>query len=367
MMKDILETIRIEKETVSDDEYLITDVYKKNESEVEEGELLFSFETSKADVDVEANKSGIFYHNLNVGDSVKVGDEVAYITQEVLKQPDELFSKKEKAVKKSKDSEWEGVRVSSSAMELIHKHNLSRDAFSGLSFIRKKNVLKVIEGESKTTTAESPKEKESQPNYNDLIIIGGKGGAKMVIEAVRSSQHFGIKGIIDDQMKKGDHVMGIPVLGGDKELLEFKKEGYKNIVLSFSFLNNLQKREERYQYFKNEGFQFPNIIHHRATVEPSVVLGEGNIILANSMVGSEVRLGNVNYVNTGAVICHESFVGANNHFAPNSVIAGRVKVGSNNLIGMCVTTYFEVEIGNNNVLNNGYNVIKDIEDHQTKK
>lgn len=368
-MKDILETIRIEKETVSDDEYQITDIYEENGVKVNEGDLLFSFETSKADVDVESNSRGYFYHNLEVGKSVKVGDIVAYISKNETDNAKKLFKEVEPVKQKEKKSEWDDVRVSGSAKELIREHGLSRDDFSGIKFIRKQNVLEVIS----TGQKESPKKQTSKTgsslpmNYNDVIIIGGKGGAKMVIEAIRSSNHYGIKGIIDDNVPKGEKVLGVPVLGGEKELMKLKDEGYRNIVLSFSFLNNLEKRRERYQYFQEKNFRFPNIIHHKATVEPSVIMGEGNIILANAMVGSEVKLGNVNYVNTGAVICHESNVSANNHFAPNSVIAGRVQVGSNNLIGMCVTTYFEVEIGNNNIINNGFNVVKNIKDNQVLK
>lgn len=365
-MNNILETIRIEKETVSDDEYVITEIYKDSGEEVEEGELLFSFETSKADIDVESTKQGFLYHNLSTGKTVVVGDVVAYVAGEKIENPDTLFINHDDAENKgTQKSDWDDVRVSSSAMDLINQHNLSKNDFAGYSMIRKKDVMDVVSSGSNSQPS-VVKDKKPQ-NYDDLIIIGGRGGAKMVIEAIQSSSHHSIKGIIDDQLNKGDSVMGYPILGGEKEVFQLRDEGFRNIVLSFSSLTNLQYREERYQFFKKEGFRFPNVIHHRATIEPSVSLGEGNIILANSMVGSEVSLGNVNYVNTGAMICHESVISSNNHFAPNSVIAGRVKVGNNNLVGMCVTTYFEVEIGNYNVINNGYNVVKNIKNNEIKK
>lgn len=364
MKNHILETIKIEKETVSDDEYLITEVYRESGKEVEKGELLFSFETSKADVDVESQATGYLYHNVKEEQTVKVGDIVAYISEKAIKNPQELFEKK--AIKRtdSADSEWEGVRVSESAMELIKKHGLSRKDFPDLRFVREKDILKAIQKKEAPSKVYS---KSSSLNYHDVLIIGGRGGAKMVIEAIKSTNYLGIKGIIDDKLDIGGEIMGIPVLGGDKELEKLMNEGYQNVVLSFSSLHNLQSREKKYQELKKKNFQFPNIVHAKATVEPSVIMGEGNIVLANAMVGSEVELGNINYVNTGAMICHESTTGANNHFAPNSVIAGRVRVGSNNLIGMCVTTYFEIEIGDNNIINNGFNLIKNLKDNQVLK
>lgn len=364
MKKEILETIKIEKETVSDDEYLITEVYMESGKEVEKGELLFSFETSKADVDVESQADGYLYHNLKAEQTVKVGDTVAYISEKEIKKPHELFEKKRLKTSDSTDTEWEGVRVSESAMELIKKHDLTSEDFPNSRFIREKDILRVVENNERPAKMY---DKSTPANYNDILIIGGKGGAKMVIEAIKSTNYLGIKGIIDDKLEKGQEVMGVPVLGREKELEELKNEGYINIVLSFSSLQNLPSREKKYQELKKKNFQFPNIIHARATVEPSVITGEGNIVLANAMVGSDVELGNINYVNTGAIICHESITGANNHFAPNSVIAGRVHIGNNNLIGMCVTTYFEIEIGDNNIINNGFNVVKNIKNNQILK
>lgn len=364
MKKQIIETIKIEKETVSDDEYLITEVYTESGKEVQKGELLFSFETSKADVDVESQNAGFLYHNLKTEQTVKVGDIVAYISENEIAEPDELFEKKRDAVSDYSDSEWDGVRVSGAAMELIRKHDLTREDFPDSRFIREKDILKVIENKEKPAEVYS---KSNPINYNDVLIVGGRGGAKMVIEAIKSTNYLGIKGIVDEKLEKGTEIMGVPVLGGDKELDKLGNEGYKNVVLSFSSLHNLPLREKKYQELKKKKFQFPNIVHDRATVEPSVKMGEGNIILANAMVGSEVILGNINYVNTGAMICHESTAGTNNHFAPNSVIAGRVRTGSNNLIGMCATTYFEIEIGDNNIINNGYNAIKNIGDNQVLK
>jgi len=364
MKKHILETIRIEKETVSDDEYLITEVYCESGTQIAKGELLFSFETSKADVDVESNYGGYVYHNLSPDMTVKVGDVVAYVADKKIADSDELFDKETGSEGTDEGSEWEGVRVSESAMKLINQYALTRKDFPEARILREKEVLKVAKGKSSDAETDSARPSE---NVNNVIIIGGRGGAKMVIEAIRSTNYVGIEGIIDDQLKKGDQVMGVPILGGDQDLEKLKEKGFKNVVLSFSSLHDLASRQKKYQDLKKRNYQFPNVIHARATVEPSVTLGEGNIILANAMVGSEVALGNINYVNTGAMICHESVAHSNNHFAPNSVIAGRVRIGSNNLVGMCVTTYFEIEMGDGNIINNGCNVVKNVKNNQVLK
>ncbi len=47
-----------------------------------------------------------------------------------------------------------------------------------------------------------------------VIIYGGGGLSKMIIETVRVLGCYTIEGIIDDNMAKGTDVIGSPVLGG---------------------------------------------------------------------------------------------------------------------------------------------------------
>ena len=189
----------------------------------------------------------------------------------------------------------------------------------------------------------------------------------MIIDAIKSNDNFTIKGIIDNDIKVGNKVLNYPVIGNDNNLEQLYKLGFINLVLSFSMLNNLKKRQKRIKFYSNFGFNFPNIIHKNSIIEPSVSLGSGNIVLAGAILGSEVKIGDMNYVNTGAIVCHESTIKNNNHFAPNSTIAGRVSIGNNNLVGMSVTTYFDLKIGDNNIINNGFNLITDIIDNNILK
>lgn len=350
--------ITIEKITVSDPHYAITEVLVEAGSRVAQGQLLFSFETSKSSVDVDAPVEGFIFHKLEVGDHVTVGQTVAYITDNSNHSVKDLFQNEPE--NKLNVSSNPGMIISAKAAKLISEHHIDSTVFAGMSQVREKDVLEYI---SKASVRNKP-ETFTRIDRNDLIIIGGRGGAKMVIEAIRSTNNNTIKGIIDSELPASEFVLGVPVLGGESMLESLREQGYRNIVLSFTLLNNLPLREEKYLEYKNKGYIFPNIIHRRATVEPSVKMGEGNIILANSMLGSDVVLGNVNFVNTGAMICHDTVAYQNNHFAPNAVLAGRIHVGCNNIFGMCSTTYFDVKIGNGNIINNGVNVFADIRDNK---
>jgi len=354
----IKSAISIEKITISDAHYIITEVSVSSGSKVAQGQFLFSFETSKSSVDVDAPVEGFLYHQLETGGQVMVGQIVAYITDDTSHSVTDLFQKEpENNIIYTANPE---IIFSAKAAKLISEYNIDSSVFEGKSQVREKDVHEYI----LKTSAKNIPETFTRVEKNDIIIIGGRGGAKMVIEAIRSTNSCTIKGIIDTELPVNELVLGVTVLGGENMLESLREQGYRNIVLSFTLLNNLSFREEKYQEYKKKGFIFPNIIHQRATVEPSVKMGEGNIILANSMLGSDVRLGNINFVNTGAMICHDTTAYQNNHFAPNAVLAGRIQVGSNNIFGMCSTTYFDVIIGNRNIINNGVNIFSNIKDNQ---
>ena len=358
-----MEKVYVEKYNASDDSFQLTEIYFEVGSKVEKNDIIFSIESSKADIDVEATSSGYIYFKANLNEEIYVGKLFYIISEKKLTDHKSYF------IEKQEQNNPEGIIISSKANVLMKKENIDPKMI-GKSFIKERDVTDYITSQKTNKDVlvdEILNQLEKVDVKKDIIIIGGKGGCKMVIDAITSSKLYNIRGIIDNEMKIGEQVMGYNIIGNDSNLIEILKLGFKNIVLSFSLLGNLKLRNEKYKYYLGLGFKFPNIIHKYAILEPSVKLGYGNIILAGSILGSEVSIGNVNYINTGSIICHESKLGNNNHFAPNSVIAGRVKVGNNVLIGMCATTFFDLNIGSNVVINNGVNIVNDIEDNKVIK
>lgn len=354
----IINKFFVEKFNTSDIEYKLVEVYVKCSQYVKSGEKLFSIESSKTILDIDSSDSGWIIFDLEINQTVKVGDLIAILYDEELSEDQiSIELKKQKSIQNDEVNEI-ASKFSKKALNLIESNNLDKELFLNYEFVKEKDVLDLIKFRNTKFTL---------PNNDkmDLILIGGKGGAKMCIDAIKSTNKFKIIGIIDESIIPGSKVMGVDVLGGENELLLLYESGFKNLVITFSLLNDLPKRHIKIQQYKKMGFTFPNIIHEKASVEPSAIIGNGNILLANSIIGSEAIVGDFNYINTAAIICHEALIGDNNHFAPNSVIAGRVKIQNNNLFGMCSTTYFDISIGSNNILNNGINLYNHITDNNT--
>ena len=358
-----MEKVYVEKYNASDDSFLITEINFEVGSKVEKDDIIFSIESSKADIDVEASSSGYIYFKVNLNEEVYVGKLFYIISDKKITDYNSYF------IEKQEQNNIEGIIISSKASVLLQKENIDPKKIEK-SFIKEKDVIDYITSQKENKNGLSDEilnQLQKVDVKKDILIIGGRGGCKMVIDAIISSKSYNIRGIIDNDIKVGNKVLNCPVIGNDNNLEQLYKLGFRNLVLSFSILNNLKKRQKSIKFYSDLGFNFPNIIHKNSIIEPSVNLGTGNIVLAGAILGSEVKIGDMNYVNTGAIICHESTIKNNNHFAPNSTIAGRVSIGNNNLVGMSVTTYFDLKIGDNNIINNGFNLITDIENNKILK
>jgi UDP-3-O-[3-hydroxymyristoyl] glucosamine N-acyltransferase len=88
-------------------------------------------------------------------------------------------------------------------------------------------------------------------------------------------------------------------------------------------------------------------------VEKSVVLGDGNVVLAGANIGSCVKLGNLNYLNTNSLVSHDCILEENIHVAPGAVLASSIRIESHVLIGMNTTIYYGLRIGESSTVLNG--------------
>jgi pyruvate/2-oxoglutarate dehydrogenase complex dihydrolipoamide acyltransferase (E2) component len=107
----------VEKFNASDDSFRITHLYKQNGTYIEDGELLFSIESSKADIDIEAIESGFLYFNCVKGEIINVGHLFYVISKDVLNNLDEIFITKSSVT-------FEGISISNKASILLEANKI---------------------------------------------------------------------------------------------------------------------------------------------------------------------------------------------------------------------------------------------------
>lgn len=194
----------------------------------------------------------------------------------------------------------------------------------------------------------------------DIILIGGGGHCKSVIDTIRKGQLFNIIGILDMREKVGEKVRGIKIIGIDDELSSYYHAGIENGFVTLGSIGNCQKRSTIYRKLKELGMAVPVIMDKSAIISTDVVIGEGTFVGKRAVINTDVVIGSNCIINTGAVIEHDCNLGDFVHIAPGSVLSGGVTIGSNTHVGTHSTIIQHIRVGENTIIGAGSVVVKDI-------
>ncbi len=188
-----------------------------------------------------------------------------------------------------------------------------------------------------------------------IIIIGAGGHAKVIIDIIKN-ENKEIFGIFDDDEKKhGITILGVKVIGNIKDL--FDLEGDFSFVIGIGD-NYSRKKIADLLYYK--GLEFAKAIHPSSIIGEDVEVGEGTVIMANTVINSGTRIGKHCIINTSVSIDHDNEIEDYVHFSPNSTTGGTVKVGSHTWVGLGTKIINNITIGQDVIIGAGSVIINDI-------
>lgn len=157
-----------------------------------------------------------------------------------------------------------------------------------------------------------------------LLVVGAGGHGRSVAEAAQLSERFEVTGFLDDALTAGDCVLAVPVLGPLTSLTNHRANCDQAIVA----VGNNAIREKVTLQLVEAGFELATVIHPRAFVAPSAMVGQGSAVMAGAIVGTEARLGVGVIVNCGAVVDHHAHVEDYGHLGVNASMAGGTALGA---------------------------------------
>lgn len=318
---------------------------------VEKGALLFTLETTKAAADVGAPRAGFIRLLAKEGDTLSVGGRLAVLAESA---SEPLAGGGEET---SSSAAPAGLRITRPARELAARLGMDLDRLPTDRLVTEQ-VVREFAGTAPAIPLPLP-----HPDKPLILIYGGGGHAKTILDLVGQLQTFTIAGIVDDQIPAGTSVLGIPVLGTRAVLPALFGQGVRLAANGVGGIIDINLRVGIFDLLQEVGFSCPSLVHPRATLEPSARVTAGVQVFANAYIGSEAVLHPDCMVNTHAVVSHDCEVGSYSHIAPGALLAGQVKVGEKTLIGMGVTTSIGVRIGSGVRVGNGAVLFADVPDH----
>lgn len=329
-------------------------VHVKDGQAVEKGALLFTIETTKAASDIESPQAGFVRLLAKEGDTLAVSDRLAVIT-ETADEPvgigeGNLASRPGAGASPA----LADIRITKPARTLAEALGVKLESLPADRLVTEEVVRQAAGAALEISLPASDKP------Y--LLVFGGGGHAKAIMDMLRQIGGYAIAGIVDDKLPPGTQVLGIPVLGRRAILPALTRQGVRLAANGVGGILDIGVRVKIFELLEAAGFELPALVHPRATVEPSAVVGEGVQVFANAYVGSEAVLHPKCMVNTNAVISHDCVIGAYTHIAPGALLAGHVHVGERTLVGMGVTTAVGVRIGAGVRIGNGAILLADVPD-----
>lgn len=200
---------------------------------------------------------------------------------------------------------------------------------------------------------------------NKIILLGGGGHCKSVIDSIESLNEFEIVGILDVENRVGQSIMGYKIIGTDSELNNLYKSGVENAFISLGSIGNTEIREKIAKRLLKIGFNIPNILDPSAKISKSVSFKSGIFVGKGAIVNSDCIIGDFSIINSGAIIEHDCVLGSFVHCAPGSVLCGGVSIGDKSHIGANSTIKQGIHIENNVVVGIGTVILNDIKEKTT--
>ena len=337
------------------------DIHVKEGQLVEAGDLLCTLETTKSASDLEADRTGyIVGLQGQVGQTLHAGQVFCFLADSPDAEP--AFPASANNSDAGPVETPPGLRITQPALTLAKTLGIDLTSLPVGPLITEPALRRIKDAPTEKHAVLPPPTSAFDPTA--ILVYGGGGHGKSIIDLLRRTGLYHIVGVIDDGLaaEGKNTVMGLPILGGSEALAEFYQTGVRLAANAVGGVGNVSIRMQVFQRIAEAGFVCPIIIHPGAEIEPSASLSPAVQIFARAYIGTEVKIGYGAIVNTGAIISHECLIGDYANLSPGAILAGQVEIGAGALVGMGVTINLQVKVGARARIGNGATVKTDVPD-----
>jgi len=170
-----------------------------------------------------------------------------------------------------------------------------------------------------------------------ILLIGGGGHAKSVIDVIEQEGKFAIAGIVEKFVGESKPVLGYDLIGTDNELPALR-EHYDYALVTVGQIESAKLRIKLYTRLKELGFTLPTIISPLAYLSKHATLGEGTVVMHHALINAGAKVGSNCIINSKALIEHDAIVEDHCHISTGALLNGGVHVAAQSFVGSGVVT-----------------------------
>ena len=186
----------------------------------------------------------------------------------------------------------------------------------------------------------------------NIVLIGGGGHCKSVIDVIEQEGRFEIVGIVERPDFLETDVLGYQIIGNDSDLVDLAKK-YKYALITVGQIKSPSLRIKLFDLATKAGFTLPNIISPNAYVSKHSSIGNGVVVMHNAIVNVSASIGDNCIINSKALIEHDCLISKHCHISTNATINGGVTVESGCFVGSSATTKELITISENSFIKAG--------------
>jgi len=166
----------------------------------------------------------------------------------------------------------------------------------------------------------------------EILLIGGGGHCRSVIDVIELEGKFKIAGIVDKKELIGQSVLGYKIIACDDDLKKLR-EKYEFAFISIGHVYSNIARVKLLQKLKELNFILPTIISPLSYVSKHATLAPGVVVMHHALINAAVSIGENSIVNSKALIEHDCIVEDNVHISTHATLNGGVTVKKSSFVG----------------------------------
>jgi UDP-perosamine 4-acetyltransferase len=192
-----------------------------------------------------------------------------------------------------------------------------------------------------------------------ILIVGGGGHAKQVIETLRLTHPDAPLAIVE--AKTAVHaIMGVPIAGTDDFMSYATVQGFAFFAMGIGGVGDNRPRAAAFARARAAGLAPQSVVHPSAVIATSARIGAGTQCLPGAIVAAEAVVGEDVLINSGAIVEHDCRLGEHVHVATGAVLTGTVEVEAFAHIGARAVIRQSVVVGQGAIVGLGAVVTENV-------
>jgi UDP-perosamine 4-acetyltransferase len=189
-----------------------------------------------------------------------------------------------------------------------------------------------------------------------ILIIGGGGYAREIINIIQKNKSYTIIGY-SDPVDRGD-LLGVSYLGND-ESIEKYRERARYAVLGIGQLQDPTQKRAVLEKYRGYEFEFPTIISSSASVGADVEIGVGTIVRDHSVISVSCVLGKFSTISLNTSVGCNTKIGDYTNVSLGTNIGINVTIGNQVLVGVGSTVMNNIVVSDSCLIGAGSLVLSD--------